>query len=119
MMDPGSPRVEPDLSSKRKEDSSSSKGHKHHVSVVAGSSVSLEKSNEWDHNADCKGHEKGRECDKNHERSRDHECEADHDHPKERSLHRKKATGRDHNMAVKHDQSHEPGDPSVHCHSKE
>ena len=38
-VNPGSPRVEPDLSSKRWEDTSSSKGHKHQVSAATGSST--------------------------------------------------------------------------------
>ena len=57
-MNPGSPRVKPDSSSKRWEELSSSKGHKHQVSVATGSSTSLEKSDEWDQDTDCKGHEK-------------------------------------------------------------
>ena len=85
-MDPGSPRVEPDLSSKRQEDLSSLKGHKYQVSAAAGSSASLEKSDEWDHDADCKGHEKDRECDKNCERSKDHKHKADCGCPKHRSF---------------------------------
>ena len=43
---PGSPKVKPDSSSKRQDYTSSSKSHKHPVSVAAGSSTSLEKSYE-------------------------------------------------------------------------
>ena len=101
-MDLGSPRVELDLSSKRQEDLSSLKGHKCQVSAATGSSTSLEKSDEWDHDADHKGHEKDRERDKNCKRSRDCECKADHGHPKHRSLHCEHATGHDHSVSVKH-----------------
>ena len=63
---PGSPKVEPDSSSKRQENTSSSKSHKHLVSVAAGSSMSLERSDEWDCDVDHKGHEKDKAHDKNH-----------------------------------------------------
>ena len=59
---PHSPKVKPDSSSKRQDYTSSSKSHKHPVSVAAGSSTSLEKSNEWDHDAECRHHERSREC---------------------------------------------------------
>ena len=100
-MDPGSPRVEPDSSSKRQEESSSSKGHKHQVSAAAGHSTSLEKSNEQDHDTDHKGHEKDREHNKNCKRSRDHERKQDHSHPRNKSSHHKHITHCDCNMAVK------------------
>ena len=73
----------------------------HQVSVAAGSSVSLEKSDEQDCDTDHKGHEKDKECDKNHERSRDH-VKQDCGHPRHKSLHHKHASGCDHSVAVKH-----------------
>ena len=82
---PGSPKIEPDLSSKRWEDKSSSKGHKWPVSAAAGSSTSLEKSDEWDHDMDCKGHEKDKVHNKNCERSRERKQECGH--PRHKSSH--------------------------------
>ena len=61
---PGSPKVEPDSSSKRWDHAGSLKSHKHSVSVVAGSSASLERSDEWNCDTECmrcdkdKGHDK-------------------------------------------------------------
>ena len=57
-IDPGSPKVEPDSSSKRQENTSSSKTHKCPVTVAAGSSTSLERSNEQDNDMDHKWYDK-------------------------------------------------------------
>ena len=101
---PGSPKAEPDSSSKRQENTSSSKGHKHPVSAAAGSSVLLERSDEWDCDADCKGREKDKAHDKNHKRSKEH------DRLKHKSLHCELTSGHDHSGAVKHGRSAESGD---------
>ena len=114
---PGSPKVEPDPSSKRWEDMSSSKGHKCPVSAAAGSSGSLEKSNEWDHDAYRKGYQKDKAYDKNCERSR--ECKQEHGCPKYKSLHHKHASGHDCSRAVKCGRSAESSDTMEHCCSKE
>ena len=50
---PCSPKIEPDLSSKKQDHKSSSKSHKHPVSMAAGSSADLEKSKQ-DHEAEHK-----------------------------------------------------------------
>ena len=96
----GSPKVEPDSSSRRQEDMSSWKGHKHPVSVAAGSSASLEKSDEWDRDVGHKGHEKDKAHNKNCKMSR--ECEQEHSHPKHKSSHCKYTSDRDCSGAVKH-----------------
>ena len=82
---PGSPKVELDSSSKRQDYTSSLKSHKHPVSAAAGSSTSLERSDEWDHDAECMRHDKDKGHDKNRERSR--ECEGRSHHQKGKSLH--------------------------------
>ena len=102
---PGSPKVELDSSSKKRNYTSSSKIHKHPVSVAAGSSASLEKSYEQDHDTECRWREdKGHN--KNHERSR--ECE-DHACLKGKSSHHEHASGQDCGRASKHGRSAEPG----------
>ena len=116
-INPGSPKVEPDLSSKRQEDTSSSKSHKCPVSATTGSIMSLEKSDEWDHDVDHKGHKKDKVCDKNHERSR--ECEKEHGCPRHKSSHQECTSGCDHSIAIKHGRSDESGDTSEHHCSKE
>ena len=114
---PGSPKVESDSSSKRQENTSSLKSHKHLVSVAAESSASLERSDERDCDADCKWCNKDKGHDKNHERSR--ECEQAHSHQKSKSSHRKHTSGNDHSGVTKHGRSAEPGDNLEHPHSKE
>ena len=116
-LDPGSPKVEPDSSSKRLENTSSSKGHKRPVSAAVGNSMSLEKSDEWDHDANHKGHEKDNVHNKDHERSREFKQECGH--PWLKRLHCKCASGHDHSRAVKHGQSDESGYTSEHHCSKE
>ena len=104
---PGSPKVELDSSSKRQDYTSYLKSQKHLVSVAAGSSASLERSYEWDCDAECRWYEdKGH--DKNCERSRER-----------KSSHLKCASGHDHGGASKHGRSAESGSSLVCHHSKE
>ena len=119
-IDPGSPKVEPDSSFKRWENTSSLKGHKHPVSAAAGSSTSLERSDEQDEqdcDVNCKGHEKDKAHDKNCKRSR--ECKQECSYPRHKSSHCKCTSGHDCSGAVKHGQFHESGDTLECYHSKE
>ena len=84
--------------------------------MAAGSSTSLERSDEQDCNTEHRWHEdKG--YDKNCERSR--ECKEDHTHQKGKSSHCEHASGHDHGGVSKHGRSAEPGSSSGHPHSKE
>ena len=118
-MDLGSPKVEPGSSSKRQEGSSSLKIHRYQASVAMGSSTSLERSMEWNHDMGCKVHEKDREWERNCSKCRKHDHEVDHGHPREKDWHHDHSTGHDCSMAIKHGWSDEFGDPSEHRHSKE
>ena len=113
---PGSSKVEPDSSSKRRDHTSSSKSHKHPVSVAAGSSATLRKSDEWNHDAECRWC-KGKGHDKNCKRST--ECQEDHTHQKGKSSHHECASGHNHGRASKCGRSAEPGSSSGCPHSKE
>ena len=62
--------------------------------------MSLEKSDEWGHDVDHKGHEIDKVCDKNCERSR--ECEQEHGCLRHKSSHCECASGHDCSGAVKH-----------------
>ena len=114
---PGSPKVEPDLSSKKWDYTSSSKSHKCLVSVAAGSSASLERSSEWDHDAEHRWCEKDKGHDKNHERSREHE--QDHTCQNGKGSHHESASGHDCSRVAKCGRSAEPGGSSGHLCSKQ
>ena len=88
-MDLGSPKVEPDSSSKPREGSSSLKSHRHQVSAAVGSSTSLEKSTEQNHDMDHKVHVRKTEnaTEIVTRAGTMINCEADHGHPREKDWH--------------------------------
>ena len=102
---PHSPKIEQDSSSRKQDHKSSLKSHKHPVSMAAGSSADLEKS-EWEHEAEHR----------QMERIREHE---DHAHSKSRSSHHECTTGYEHGGASKCGRSVEPGSSLEHPHLKE
>ena len=79
--------------------------------------MSLKKSGEKDRDADRKGHEKDKVCDKDRERSRERKQECGC--PRHRSSHHEHTSGRDHSGAVKCRYSDESGDTSEGRCSKE
>ena len=93
---PHSSKVKLDSSSKKQDYKSSSNSHKHSVLVAAGSSMSLEKSDEQDHDAECRWCKRSREC-------------KDCSHLKDKSLHHECTMGHNHGGASKHGRSAEPG----------
>ena len=102
---PHSAKVEPDSSSKRRDYTGSLKSHKCLVSVAAGSSASLEKSDEQDCDTVCRWHERSRKCE-------------NHAHTKGKSSHHKHTSGHDCGGASKHGRAAEPGSSLGHPHSK-
>ena len=81
--------------------------------------MSLERSIEWDRDAECKAHKKDREHDKTHDKCRDRDHEVDHSWSREKDRHRDCTTGHEHSMLTKHGWSDEFGDPLELHHSKE
>ena len=94
---PHSPKTELDSSSKKWDHKSSSKSQKHPVSLAAGSSTALEKT-EQDHDAECRWRERSRECE-------------DCTHSKSKSSHWECTAKSECGRASKHSRSAEPGRP--------